>query len=170
MISPATPTDLVLGYAAGNVPGTAFLIAMLGALANQATPDSYAPAIVIRNSRHEPLFASAVLDAVEAVDPDLVSSIAVMIWDYGNEALQSLLMRQAGLMLAAAGDDTIASLERQRTQNAPTCRFHAHGHKASFAVIGAAFKLGLKYYKGFSAGDLDNKGYFTISTGFAFGF
>jgi outer membrane protein len=35
---------------------------------------------------------------------------------------------------------------------------------------GAAFKLGFKYYNGFSAGDLDTQGYFTISTGFAFGF
>jgi len=35
---------------------------------------------------------------------------------------------------------------------------------------GSAFKLGFKYYNGFGAGDLDNQGYFTISTGFAFGF
>jgi len=33
-----------------------------------------------------------------------------------------------------------------------------------------SLKLGLKYYEGFKAGDLDSQGYFTISTGFAFGF
>lgn len=33
-----------------------------------------------------------------------------------------------------------------------------------------SLKLGLKYYEGFKSGDLDSQGYFTISTGFAFGF
>jgi hypothetical protein len=33
-----------------------------------------------------------------------------------------------------------------------------------------SFKLGVKYYYGFAAGDLESQGYFTISTGLAFGF
>lgn len=33
-----------------------------------------------------------------------------------------------------------------------------------------SFKFAAKYYNGFSAGDLETQGYFTISTGFAFSF
>lgn len=35
---------------------------------------------------------------------------------------------------------------------------------------GTALKLGLKYYTGFKAGDLETQNYFTISVGFAWGF
>jgi outer membrane protein len=35
---------------------------------------------------------------------------------------------------------------------------------------GTSIKVAAKYYNGFSAGDLDTQGYFTISTGFAFSF
>jgi hypothetical protein len=35
---------------------------------------------------------------------------------------------------------------------------------------GTALKLGLKYYEGFKAGELENQGYFTVSVGFAWGF
>jgi hypothetical protein len=134
---PAPPLDLALGYAAGNVPGTALLIALLGGLANYASGNGMpVPAVLIRNSRHEPLFAPWVLSVVEAIDPALVAGLAVLIWDYEDESRQRELMRRAGLMIAAAGDDTIAALEAVRAKSAPTLRFHRHGHKVSFAVIG----------------------------------
>lgn len=136
LYQPAPMTDLTLGYAAGNIPGTALLIMLLGMLANQAAPpDTPAPAVLVRNSRHEPLFAPQVLAAIEAVDPDLVAGTAVLVWDYTDKALQAGLMRGAGLMIAAAGDEAIAALEAQRARSVPRCRFHAHGHKASFSVI-----------------------------------
>jgi len=134
---PAAPIDLALGYAAGNVPGTALVIALLGGLANCATGDeALAPAVLVRNSRHEPLFAPWVLSVVEAIDPALVAGLAVLIWDYEDQAWQGELMRCAGLMIAAAGDDTIAALDATRAKVAPALRFHRHGHKASFAAIG----------------------------------
>ncbi len=134
---PAPRIELALGYAAGNVPGTALLIALLGGLANHAAGVSAAsPAVVVRNSRHEPLFAPWLLSAVEAIDPELVAGLAVLIWDYDEEAIQREVLARAGLMIAAAGDDTIAALETQRARHAPGLRFHRHGHKVSFAVIG----------------------------------
>ncbi len=132
---PAPPTDLALGFAAGNVPGTALIIALLASLANCAHPALAAPAVLIRNSRHEPLFAPWVLRAVEHVDPELVAGIALLIWDYDDFALQERLLRNAGLLLAAAGDDTIAALNLVRARCNPTLRFHAHGHKVSFAAL-----------------------------------
>lgn len=132
---PAPPTDLALGFAAGNVPGTALIIALLATLANCAHTSPAAPAVLIRNSRHEPLFAPWVLRAVERIDPELVSGIALLVWDYDDFALQERLMRAAGLLLAAAGDDTIAALDMVRTRCQPSLRFHAHGHKVSFAAL-----------------------------------
>jgi len=138
LFRPVPPVDLTLGYAAGNVPGTALIISLLGSLANHAAPDGTpAPAAVVRNSRHEPLFTPWVLSAVEAVDPDLVAGLAVMIWDYDDPALQALLFRSAGLMLAAADDGTIAALDAWRARYAPDLRFHRHGHKVSFVTLGS---------------------------------
>ena len=132
---PAPPIDLALGFAAGNVPGTALVIALLGGLANCAAGDkALSPSVLVRNSRHEPLFAPWVLSVVEAIDPALVAGLAVLIWDQ-DAAVQGELMRRAGLMIAAAGDDTIAALDATRARVAPALRFHRHGHKASFAVV-----------------------------------
>jgi hypothetical protein len=133
---PAPLVKLALGYAAGNVPGTALLIAMLASAANSALQaGSTAPAVLVRNSRHEPLFAPWVLAAIETVDPELVASTAIMLWDYDDGVLQSNLMRSAGLLIAAAGDPAIADLDVLRARYAPDCRFHRHGHKVSFAAI-----------------------------------
>jgi hypothetical protein len=38
-------------------------------------------------------------------------------------------------MIAAAGDEAIATLDALRARYAPACRFHRHGHKVSFAGI-----------------------------------
>ena len=137
---PAPHVDTVLGFAAGNVPGTAILMALLAACGNDRfdykdRAADATPALLVRNSRHEPLFAPWVLSAVECHDPDLVAGIAVLIWDYTDRSLQARLLASAGLMLAAAGDDTIADLEAQRVRYAPACRFHQHGHKTSFSLI-----------------------------------
>jgi hypothetical protein len=131
----APPAQFVLGYAAGNVPGTALLISLLAGMANYAHQDDAPPAVLVRNSRHEPLFAPWVLSAVEAVDPELVASTAVMLWDYNEAELQGHLLRGADLMVAAAGDEAIAALDALRARHAPACRFHRHGHKVSFVCI-----------------------------------
>jgi hypothetical protein len=136
---PAPPSALALGFAAGNVPGTAFLISLLAGLANTAHDGMPAPALLVRNSRHEPLFAPWLLSILEQFDAELTSFLGVLIWDYEDHALQARLMRTAGLMLAAAGDDTIAALDGVRLEANPGLRFHRHGHKASFSVISQEF-------------------------------
>jgi len=155
--SPRAP-ELVVGYGAGNVPGTALIITLL-ALATTLT-GSPPPAVLVRNSRREPLFSPLVLSVLEEVDEDLVATVAVMIWDYDDPALQRNLLGRADLVLAAAGDETIASLEKALKESgappaaegqgaaapatavpagparAAAARFHPHGHKVSFAVVG----------------------------------
>lgn len=135
LLGVGTPLDLVVGYGAGNVPGTALLIAFLA----QATTliGSPPPVTVIRNSRREPIFGPLVLGALEAVDPDLVAAAAVLIWDYQDTAVQEHLLAQADLAIAAAGDEAIAQIARTlgEATGRSAVRLHRHGHKVSFSVI-----------------------------------
>lgn len=129
---PAVP-DVVVGYGAGNVPGAALLIVLLS-LATTVTGDA-PPAVVVRNSRREPLFTPLVLAALEAVDPDLVAAVAVLVWDYEEPQPQAWLIEQADLVIAAAADETIARLGAQVAAARRPPRFHAHGHKVSFSAV-----------------------------------
>jgi hypothetical protein len=140
-------TDRVLGYAAGNVPGTGLLIVLL-ALAATAEQAVRPPVILVRNSRREPLFTPLVLTALELVDPGLLSTTLVTIWDHADSALQEYLMAQADLVVAAASDETIEDIgqkiKRASSVSRPI-RFHGHGHKVSFSTVGReCLKLGQK--------------------------
>ena len=132
------PNSVMLGYAAGNVPGTGLLLWLLGlaaALGNNDRP----PIILIRNSRREPIFTSLALSALESVDPALLDTTMVTIWDHGDRALQEYLISQSDLVIAAASDETIAEIDtivKRVSQRGQPIRFHKHGHKVSFSTIG----------------------------------
>jgi hypothetical protein len=128
----AEPPDLAVGYGAGNVPGTALIIAVLVLAATLAADRP--PVLLVRNSRREPIFAPLVLHEIERVDPELVGTIAMLVWDHEDGALQHRLLARADLAVAAAGDAAIARL-REQTVAAGSARFHAHGHKVSFTAI-----------------------------------
>jgi hypothetical protein len=139
LFSPLPPVALALGFAAGNVPGSALLIAMLLHMANHTALGAarpMAPVVLVRNSRHAPLLAPWVLSAVERVDPELVQGLAVLIWDYEDANVQRLLLSRSDLALAAASDETIGSLDVQLKAVGRRVRFHRHGHKVSFSAIG----------------------------------
>lgn len=134
----------VLGYAAGNVMGTAHLISLLAQVSAlvQHPSDSEPveiPTILVKNSRQEPIFAPLIFSALEAIDPQLTASLAVMIWDYEDVHLQETLVAKSDLVLAAAADFTIEQIDqfiqRVQTPNHPV-RFQPHGHKVSFTTIG----------------------------------
>jgi hypothetical protein len=131
-------TDLILGYAAGNVPGTGLLLILLG-LAAAASEGIPPPLILVKNSRREPLFTPLVLTALELVDPALVSTTLVTLWDYTDATLQEALISQADLVVAAASDETIEDIgqvvQGVSTSSRPI-RFHPHGHKVSFSTLG----------------------------------
>jgi hypothetical protein len=132
------PADLILGYAAGNVPGTGLLLILLG-LAAAATEEIPPPVILVKNSRREPLFTPLVLTALELVDPTLVSTTLVTLWDYTDTSVQDYLVGKADLVVAAASDETIediASTVRRVSTRSRPIRFHPHGHKVSFSTVG----------------------------------
>ncbi len=94
------------------------------------------PVVLVRNSRQAPILAPWVLSAIETIDPELVSTIAMLIWDYEDREIQQELLGHADLVIAAAGDPTIASIKDQLNSLGARPRFHAHGHKVSFDLIG----------------------------------
>lgn len=134
--------NFVLGYGAGNVPGTALLIALLAQSTTLA--GDVPPAVLVRNSRREAIFTPLVLSALEQIDADLVATIAVLVWDYGDSALQRLLLAESDLVIAAASDETIMEIGGQiEKANASRgrragIRYHQHGHKVSFSAISRA--------------------------------
>ncbi|MFH1834163.1 MAG: acyl-CoA reductase, partial [bacterium] len=105
------PPGTVVGYGAGNVPGTALIIALLSLATTLVGRKP--PVVVIRNSRREPIFSPLVLAAIEEADPDLLASVAILVWDYDDDDLQRRLLAQADLVIAAAGDETIDRLASQ---------------------------------------------------------
>jgi hypothetical protein len=137
----------VLGFAAGNVMGTAHLIALLAQVSalihtKTAADRRKIPTILVRNSRQEPIFAPLIFSALEEIDPQLTASLAVMVWDYDDIQLQKSLVAKADLVLAAAADFTIDQIEQViKEVQTPThpIRFHPHGHKVSFTTIGESY-------------------------------
>ena len=148
-IFPTTPRhpNQVLGYAAGNVIGTSHLISLLAQVSaligeSQQQAGNRFPAILVKNSRQEPIFAPMIFSTLEEIDPQLTATIALMIWDYEDQELQERLVSGSDLVIAAAADITIKQIEeviqRVQTRSHPI-RFHKHGHKVSFTTIGKAY-------------------------------
>jgi hypothetical protein len=137
LFGPADPPEMMLGYGAGNVPGTALMIGFLGQAI--AAAGHKAPAVIVKNSRREPIFSPLVLSAIEKADPDIVTNLAVLVWDYEDAAIQRPLMDRARLVIAAASDETIHSVGDQVSESQSPARFHAHGHKVSFSAISREF-------------------------------
>jgi hypothetical protein len=92
--------------------------------------------VLIRNIRQAPILAPWVLSAIETIDPELVSGMAMLIWDYENEEIQRESLARADLVIAAAGDPTISRIRSQIDSLGSRPRFHAHGHKVSFDIVG----------------------------------
>ena len=138
----AIPPDVVLGYGAGNIPGAALLIAFLALSTTLA--GGRVPVVIVKNSRSEPIFSPLVFSGLEAVDPELVSMVAMLVWDYKDAYVQNFLTSHADLVVAAASDETIVHIQSQidlsneehERLTSRSIRFHAHGHKVSFSAIG----------------------------------
>ncbi len=90
----------VVGYGAGNIPGSALMTAFL-ALAVTLRGEAPLPrpvpppAVLVSNSRGEPILTPLVLSAIEEIDPGLVSMVAATVWDHDDRRLQERLVGAA---------------------------------------------------------------------------
>ena len=138
---PLSPVALALGFAAGNVPGNGLMITLLLHVANHTIVGASSekpPAVLVRNSRQSPLLSPWVLSAIEEVDAELVAGLAMLIWDYSDTTIQRELLGRSELVMAAASDSTIDAIDADIRASGRPVRFHRHGHKVSFAVVGRA--------------------------------
>jgi hypothetical protein len=94
------------------------------------------PAVLVHNSRREPLATPLILAAIEEVDPDLVGMVASTVWDLDDAALRERLLGEADLVLATGDDDFIKCISPQLAPVTRRRRFQAHRNGASFSVIG----------------------------------
>jgi len=130
--------DLMFGFAAGGVPGTGLLLALLG-LAAAASQEEGPPVIVIRNSQREPLFTPLVLSALELVDPALLDVTVVTLWDSADSVLQGYMVAQSDLIVASAGDETLGEMGRMVkmvSSRTHPIRYHPHHNKIGFSTVG----------------------------------
>lgn len=120
--SVATPPDLVVAVLAQNTPGLA--------IAPAFTALALGSAVVLKSSRGEPSFASALIERLAAVDPALAEAAAAVVWP-GGDPIETDLFAHASRVVVYGAQDAI---DRARTLAGE--RVLAFGPRVSVAVVG----------------------------------
>lgn len=96
---------LVAILPAGNIPGVALFPMMASLLAG-------AP-VVVKVSRDEPHLLPGFVRDLESLDPVPGAAVAAVEWTGGDEAMESILLGDAGRILAFGRDTTLETLGRR---------------------------------------------------------
>jgi hypothetical protein len=112
---------------AGNVPGLPLWSLVSGLLVKAGNVGKVASA--------EPLFAGWFAKLLAEVDPTLADCLAVVWWKGGDEARECALLKQADVVLAYGGNDSLAAI---RGRVPVTARFLAFGHRISLGMVSRA--------------------------------
>jgi hypothetical protein len=115
---------LILHVLPGNLPGLAAIPAVLSLAVGSAA--------LLKAGRGDRIVPSLFADSVAARDAEIGACIAARYWPGGERACEDVALAAAELVVAAGDDQTIAALAAR----APG-RFLGHGHRLSFAAIGA---------------------------------
>ena len=119
--------DLLVHVWAGNVPGLPLWSLVSGLLVKAGNVGKVASA--------EPLFAGWFAELLAEVEPQLADCLAVLWWKGGDETRESAVLRQADVVLAYGGND---SLEQLRTRVPITARYLPFGHKIGVGLVARA--------------------------------
>jgi len=116
--------ELLMHVLSGNIPGLAMTPVLLS-LALQS-------AVLVKSAAGDPIFPALLAESIAAVDETLGRCIVVAPWRGGDVALEAVAFAAADVVVASGSDAAIAAI-------APRVpgRFIGHGHKVSFAAIGA---------------------------------
>ncbi|MCI0745389.1 MAG: hypothetical protein L0Y58_08300, partial [Verrucomicrobia subdivision 3 bacterium] len=131
-----TGPELILHFAAGNVPNPAFMSIVLGLLARSAqfmkcaTGGSFLPR----------MFAHSIYDA----DSKLGACIEIAEWPGGRTDLEDALFAEADCVTVTGSDDTIAAL---RTRVPVRARLLTYGDRLSFGYVAAEALAGFNAKK-----------------------
>ena len=109
---------------AGNVPGLPLWSLISGLLVKAGNIGKVPSA--------EPLFAGWFASLVAEIEPDLADCFAIVWWQGGDTARETVLLGEADVVLAYGGNDTLDAI---RGRVPVTTRYLAYGHKISFGMI-----------------------------------
>lgn len=123
----AAGPELLVHFAAGNIPSPALMSLVLGVLTRSAqflkcAGPAGAGAFLPR------LFAHSLYDA----EPKLGACLEVAVWRGGSTNLEQALFDEADCVTATGSDETLAAI-RQRLP--PRVRFLGYGHRVSFGYV-----------------------------------
>src|SRR5699024_4854697 len=116
--------QLLVHIWAGNVPALSLWSLISGLLVKSGT--------VGKVSSAEPLFAGWFCQVLAEIEPRLADCMAVVWWRGGDTERESLVFKQADVIVGYGGQSSIASLQKQIPVDK---RFISFGHKVSFGWI-----------------------------------
>ena len=119
--------DLLVHIWAGNVPGLPLWSLISGLLVKAGN--------VGKVSSAEPLFAGWFAQLLAEVDPELADCVAILWWKGGDNAREVALFKQADVVLAYGGND---SLNEIRGRVPVTARYLPFGHKIGIGMVARA--------------------------------
>jgi hypothetical protein len=126
-LAKALGPDLLLHIWAGNVPGLPLWSLISGLLVKAGTIGKVPSA--------EPLFAGWFAELLAEIDPGLADCLAIVWWKGGDETRESALLKQADVVLAYGGNDSLSEI---RARTPITTRCLTYGHKVSFGMVSRA--------------------------------
>lgn len=119
--------ELLLHIWAGNVPGLPLWSLICGLLVKAGT--------IGKLPGNEPLMASWFAQLLAEIDPQLGACLAVVWWQGGSAETEPTWLRQADVVLAYGGNNTLAAIQQRLPV---TTRFLPHGHKISVGLVAAS--------------------------------
>jgi len=115
---------LIAHVLSGNIPGLAAAPVLLSLAIKSA--------VLLKPAAGDPLFPELLAASIAAVDAELGACVAVLPWRGGDVEIEAIAFGAADLVVASGSDSAIAAIRARVTR-----RFIGHGHKISFALIGA---------------------------------
>ena len=85
-----------------------------------------------RVSAGEPIFLGRYAETLHALDPELASCLAIVYWERGDDACESLFLGSIDHLVAYGGD---AQIDRLRAVRPPALEATWHGHRLGFTYV-----------------------------------
>ena len=123
-VAKAYGPDILAHIWAGNVPGLPLWSFISGLLVKAGNIGKVPSA--------EPLFAGLFAELLAEIEPRLAECFAIVWWKGGDSARETVLLREADVVLAYGGHESLAAI-RERVP--VTTRYLAYGHKISFGMV-----------------------------------
>ncbi len=128
--------EMLVHFAAGNLPNPALFSIVLGVLVRSAQFMKCASG----TSLLPRLFAHSIYDA----DRKLAACLEIIEWPGGNESLEQVLFEEVDCVTATGSDETLVAIQKRLPQRV---RFVGYGHRVSFGYIASSALTGFNVKK-----------------------